>query len=483
MAGILKSFQDYVDNNQAAINSLNQYNPLKWGAQKVQDVANVVAHPVKSAKETVKAGKQTINQVAQNPKKALTELAKDAVGVNEYKKMLQDPKLYAAQKVGGGLGDLALIAATSGGVGAATKGASKGITKAIPKQYPTNSIVKGSDFSGVKPLLQNIEDLKKVNIPKSQIIKEQLTDIDSLKKATPVKSQSINEQLYDLKTGDLRKTPSDIEQLYLEQYKKYPAEMLEANPVRSTDTRLLTDWAEGIVGKEGYSQQLRNEIAQGLRTNSSEIPIMNMGENAGRAFNKEVFKGADPYDLFNSNLNYRYGGILGVYKPMQDTIDIANKRYAQAMLDQLGSKHLPEAIYPHEVTHKVLTNLEKEARNNPANTTLKEKINEMLTNTGGAQGSLGMNETYSNALPAALNPKYQSQNAPSYGSGKLNDMQLLRDTENWWRNELSPYTLKREENLFKGGNLAAPQSGSDTSLSDFMKMIDDEQYLKRMEDL
>lgn len=281
MAGILKNFQDYIDNNQAAINSLNPYNPLTYAAQKVQDVANVVAHPVKTAKDAVKTTEQTLKQAAQNPKKTLTELAKDAVGVGEYNKLVQDPKLYAAQKVGGGLGDLALMAATAGGVGkaATTKGAaSKGITKAVPKQYSTSPAVKGSDFSGAKPLLQNIEDLKKVEVPKSQVVKEQLTDINSLKKTEPTKAKTINEQLYDLKTEDLRKAPSDVEQLYLEQYQKYPAEMLEANPVRSTNTKLLTDWAEGLVGKEGYGQDLRNEISQGLRRNSLEIPISNMKE-------------------------------------------------------------------------------------------------------------------------------------------------------------------------------------------------------------
>lgn len=485
MAGILKTFQDYVDNNQAAINSLDQYNPLRWGAQKVQDIANAVAHPVKTGKEAVKATEQTLKQAAQDPKKALTELAKEAVGINEYKKLAQDPKLYAAQKVGGGLGDLTLMAATAGGIGtAATKGAvSKGITKAVPKQYPTSSVIKGSDFSGAKPLLKNIEDLKKVEVPKSQIVKEQLTDINSLKKATPAKSKTINEQLYDMKTGDLRKAPSDVEQLYLEQYRKYPAEMLEANPVRSTNTKLLTDWAEGLVGKEGYGQGLRDQIAQRLTVNSSKIPMLNMGDEAGRVFNREVFRGADPYDLYNSAMDFRRGTTLGMYSPMHDTIDIANKRYAQAIIDKTGVNVLPEVTYPHEVTHKVLASLENEALKNPSNTKLSDKLKEMLTNAGGEAGSLGGNENFSNALPAALNPKYQSPRAPYYGSGTLNNMQLLRDTENWWRKELSPYALKKEESLFKGSNLATPQNKPDSSLSDFMKILDDEQYLRRMEDL
>lgn len=486
MAGILKSFQDYIDNNQAAINSLNPYNPLTHTAQKIQDVANVAAHPVKTAKDAVKSTEQTLKQVAQNPKKAIAELAKDAVGVGEYSKLVQDPKLYAAQKVGGGLGDLTLMAATAGGVGkaAATKGvASKGITKAVPKQYSTSSVVKGSDFSGVKPLLQNINDLKKVEVPKSQVVKEQLTDINSLKKAEPTKAKTINEQLYDLKTEDLRKAPSDVEQLYLEQYQKYPVEMLEANPVRSTNTKLLTDWAEGLVGKEGYSQELRNQIAQRFSRNSSKVPMLNMGDEAGRVFNREVFRGADPYDLYNSNINFRSGTTLGLYSPMHDSIDVANKRYAQAIIDREGANILPEVTYPHEVTHKVLNSLENEALKNPSNTKLSDKLKEMLTNAGGTEGSLSGNENFSNALPAALNPKYQAPRAPFYGSGKLNDIQLLRDTENWWRKELSPYTLKKEEDLFKGSNLAVPQNKSDASLSDYMKILDDEQYLKRMEDL
>ena len=59
----------------------------------------------------------------------------------------------------------------------------------------------------------------------------------------------------------------------------------------------------------------------------------------------------------------------------------------------------------------------------------------------------------------------------------------MRNAEDWWRKELSPYAFKKEERRIRGSNLANPQTSPDMSLFDYMKMLDDEQYLKRMEDL
>lgn len=509
MAGVLKLFQDYVDNNQAAINSLDKYNPLRYAAQGVQDIANVVAHPVKTTKNAIKTGEQTMRQVVQNPKKAIPDMVMNAVSNNEYKDIEKDPKLYMAKKTGETLTDVMLAAASSGGAGKVSKGvgkgakavgkgvekvthsgttantASKGIAKATPLEYPANTPVKkGTDFPETKPVLNNIEDMKVVDKPKTQPVKEDLTDINSLKKNPPSKAQpTINEQLYNMKQGDLRKAPSDVEQLYLEQYRKYPTEMFGLNPTRSTNTRLMTDWAEDLVGEEGYSNVLRGQINRGLRRNSTNLPTMNMGGDAGKYFNRQVYEGNDPYWLYYQNPIFRRGSTLGYYEPFYDTINIANKRYAQAMLDDYGVKQLPEATYPHEVTHKVIQNLEEEASKNPNNMKLSEKINEMRTLVGEPRESLSRSEVLSNAFPAALNPKYQAQFAPSYGTGKLRDMQVLRDTEKWWRKEIAPYALKRAENSIKGSNLANPQSNPDMSLFNYMKMLDDEQYLKRMEDL
>lgn len=446
----------------------------------VKAYANNKAGQAKVAVNAVRAANQSIVKdpvgAVKTTGKFITDNTKEAI-----KKAVNNPAAVAGNVVG----EAALMALPIGGIGKVSKGVSKGITKITPSQYPVGTVLRNTtDFPEAKPILRHIEDLKRVDIPKIQTIKEGLTDINSLKKHSLSKGQpKIDEQLYEISKGDLRKVPSDIEQIYLEQYKKYPAEMLEANPTRSTNTRLLTDWAEGVVGRKDFSKQLRGEISQGLRRNSLDIPIINMGEDAGRAFNREVFKGADPYKLYLQNDNYKLGSMLGVYKPLTDTIDVANKKYAQAIIDFVGAKMLPEATYPHEVTHKVITNLEKEAFKNPSNARLNEKINEMRAIVGEPRNTLGGSEALSNALPAALNPKFQAQIAPYYGTGKLNDMQVLRDTENWWRKELAPYALKREESLFKGSNLAIPQNSRDRSLSEYMKVLDDEQYLKRMEDL
>ena len=461
-----------------------------------KEQAEKVMHAVGNAnKEMVKHPKKTLETTG----KFIVDNAKENV-----QKAVDNP----AATAGNVLGNAALMALDAGAANAAGKAlnvgskaanaveksvakatsantASKGISKVTPLEYPANTPVKkGTVFPETQPILKNIKDMKVVNTPKAQPNKESLVDINSLKKNSTSNVQpTINEQLYNMKNGDLRKAPSDVEQLYLEQYKKYPAEMFGANPTRSTNTRLLTEWAEDLVGKEGYSNMLRGQLNKGLRRNSTKLPTMNMGGDVGRDFNGKVFRGIDPYGLYYQNPVYRKGSTVGFYEPFYDTIDIANKRYAQAIYDYYGLKKPTGDIYPHEVTHKVIGNLEEEASKNPNNMKLSEKINEMRTLVGEPRESLSGSEVLANAFPAALNPKYQSPYAPSYGTGKLNDVQVLRNTEDWWRKEIAPYALKREESLFKGSNLANPQSNPDMSLFDYMKMLDDEQYLKRMEDL
>ena len=461
-----------------------------------KEQAEKVMHAVGNAnKEMVKHPKKAVNTT----KNYIVDTMKE-----EWEKAKENP----AATAGNVFGNAALMALDAGAANAAGKvfnvgskaantvekgvqkassanTASKGITKSTPLEYPTNTPVKrGTNFPEAEPNLKNMEDIKVVNTPKPQHHKESLTDINSLKKNPPSKAQpTINEQLYDMKNGDLRKAPSDVEQLYLEQYRKYPTEMFELNPTRSTNTRLMTDWAEDLVGKLGYSDILRGQLFRGLRRNSTKLPTMNMGGDVGRDFNGKVFRGIDPYGLYYQNPVYRRGSTVGFYEPFYDTIDIANKRYAQAIYDYYGLKKPTGDIYPHEVTHKVIGNLEEEASKNPDNRKLSEKINEMRTLVGEPRESLSASEVLANAFPAALNPKYQSPFAPSYGTGKLNDIQVLRNTEDWWRKELAPYALKRVENSIEGPNLANPQSNPDMSLFDYMKILDDEQYLKRMKDL
>ena len=149
MAGAFKFIQDYVDNNQAAINSLDKYNPLRYAAQSVQDVANVVAHPVKTAKDAIKAGEQTMRQVVQNPKKAIPDMVMNAVSNNEYKDIAKDPKLYIAKKTGGTLADVMLTAAASGGAGTLGKGAPKALPKTTLKTMtPVTSSMGGDAIKG-----------------------------------------------------------------------------------------------------------------------------------------------------------------------------------------------------------------------------------------------------------------------------------------------------------------------------------------------
>ena len=471
---------------------------------KKEGAGGYINKKVEQAKKMAKVVHNANKEIVKHPQKAVNTTKNYIVDTmkEEWEKAKDNP----AAAAGNVTGELALMALPVGGVGKVSKGVNKGvkavekgvqkansantavkkgITKSTPLEYPANTPVKrGTNFPEAQPILKNIEDMKVVNTPKPQPNKESLVDINSLKKNTPSNVQpTINERLYNMENGDLRKAPSDVEQLYLEQYRKYPAEMFKLNPTRSTNTRLMTDWAGDLVGKEGYSNVLRGQISRGLRRNSAKLPTMNMGGDVGKYFNRQVLEGNDPYWLYYQNPVFKRGSTLGFYEPFYDTIDIANKRYAQAILDDYGVKQLPEATYPHEVTHKVIQNLEEEASKNPNNMKLSEKLNEMRTLVGEPRELLNRSEVLANAFPAALNPKYQSPFAPSYGTGKLNDIQVLRNTEDWWRKELSPYALKREESLFKGSNLANPQSNPDMSLFNYMKMLDDEQYLKRMKDL
>ena len=54
------SIQGAIENNQEAINRLNPNNPLAQYAQGVQDVANLVAHPVKTSKAVINQTKKEI---------------------------------------------------------------------------------------------------------------------------------------------------------------------------------------------------------------------------------------------------------------------------------------------------------------------------------------------------------------------------------------------------------------------------------------
>ena len=474
---------------------------------KKEGAGGYINKKVEQAKKMAKVVHNANKEIVKHPQKAANTTKNYIVDTmkEEWEKAKENP----AATAGNVFGNAALMALDAGAANAAGKvlnvgskaantveksvakatsantATKKGITKATPLEYPANTPVKkGTNFPETQPILKNMEDMKVVNTPKPQPNKESLVDINSLKKNPPSNVQpTINERLYDMKNGDLRKAPSDVEQLYLEQYRKYPAEMFEANPTRSTNTRLLTDWAGDLVGKLGYSDILRGQLFRGVRRNTTKLPTMNMGGAVGRDFNGKVFRGIDPYGLYYQNPVYRKGSTVGFYEPFYDTIDIANKRYAQAIYDYYGLKKPTGDIYPHEVTHKVIGNLEEEASKNPNNMKLSEKLNEMRTLVGEPREPLNGSEVLANAFPAALNPKYQSPYAPSYGTGKLNDIQVLRNTEDWWRKEIAPYALKREESLFKGSNLANPQSNPDMSLFDYMKMLDDEQYLKRMEDL
>lgn len=61
------SIQGAIENNQEAIDRLNPNNPLAQYAQGVQDVVNLVAHPVRTSKAVINQAKKEIKETVKNP--------------------------------------------------------------------------------------------------------------------------------------------------------------------------------------------------------------------------------------------------------------------------------------------------------------------------------------------------------------------------------------------------------------------------------
>ena len=61
------SIQGAIENNQEAINRLNPNNPLAQYAQGVQDVVNLIAHPIQTSKAVVNQAKREIKETVKNP--------------------------------------------------------------------------------------------------------------------------------------------------------------------------------------------------------------------------------------------------------------------------------------------------------------------------------------------------------------------------------------------------------------------------------
>lgn len=81
------SIQGAVENNQEAINRLNPNNPLVQYAQGVQDIANIITHPVQATKNTVSQTKQEIKNAIKNPAKAYMKYSPVGVAFNAGKQI------------------------------------------------------------------------------------------------------------------------------------------------------------------------------------------------------------------------------------------------------------------------------------------------------------------------------------------------------------------------------------------------------------
>lgn len=82
------SIQGAIENNQEAINRLNPNNPLAQYAQGVQDVANLIAHPIQTSKAVVNQAKKEVKETAKNPIGTYLKKNPAAVAYNTGKEII-----------------------------------------------------------------------------------------------------------------------------------------------------------------------------------------------------------------------------------------------------------------------------------------------------------------------------------------------------------------------------------------------------------
>ena len=83
------SIQGAIENNQEAINRLNPNNPLTQYAQGVQDVANLVAHPIQTSKAVVNQAKKEIKETIKNPVSTYLKNNPASVAYNTGKEIIE----------------------------------------------------------------------------------------------------------------------------------------------------------------------------------------------------------------------------------------------------------------------------------------------------------------------------------------------------------------------------------------------------------
>lgn len=83
------SIQGAIKNNQEAINRLNPNNPLAQYAQGVQDVANLIAHPIQTSKAVVNQAKKEIKETVKNPVGTYLKKNPASVAYNTGKEIIE----------------------------------------------------------------------------------------------------------------------------------------------------------------------------------------------------------------------------------------------------------------------------------------------------------------------------------------------------------------------------------------------------------
>lgn len=83
------SIQGAIENNQEAINRLNPNNPLVQYAQGVQDVANLIAHPIQTSKAVVNQAKKEIKETVKNPVGTYLKKNPASVAYNTGKEIIE----------------------------------------------------------------------------------------------------------------------------------------------------------------------------------------------------------------------------------------------------------------------------------------------------------------------------------------------------------------------------------------------------------
>ena len=190
------SIQGAIENNQEAINRLNPNNPLAQYAQGVQDVANLIAHPIQTSKATVNQAKREIKETIKNPVGTYLRNNPASVAYNTGKEIIKQG-----------------VPRTLGQVSAISLGIAKAPIKApVKKATPVGSSLGGDAIIvSARPQALNFQAslLEQAGVP----LKQAKQDIaQAINRNSDLPNKAVGS--YNQMTGDINISPNTKIQQY-----------------------------------------------------------------------------------------------------------------------------------------------------------------------------------------------------------------------------------------------------------------------------